>query len=173
MTQRQEQGSFSVSEDLQENVHTSFSTSQSEKWILVMQDVLWVASIAFIVYMGDWNSNLIHVLWKDERIKRTELYLGLLCTLLNVVLILFITTPFLRDVRRADEESEILTASSAPTIIILGLLSFFWLSVALWPIWSFFTLPLLITLFRAPLVTLPYLSIRRFHPEVKTYNRTD
>lgn len=70
MTQRQEQGSFSVSEDLKENVHTSFRTTQSEKWILVMQDVLWVASIAFIVYMGDWNSNLIHVLWKDERIKR-------------------------------------------------------------------------------------------------------
>lgn len=52
MTQRQEQCSFSVSEDLQENVHTSFRTSQSEKWILVIQDVLWVASIAFIVYMG-------------------------------------------------------------------------------------------------------------------------
>lgn len=66
MTRRHKQGSFSESEDLEAN--TPPRIFQPGKWNVV--DLLWFASAAFILYMGDWNSNLISVMWKDERIKR-------------------------------------------------------------------------------------------------------
>lgn len=176
MRQRHSQGYFSGNEDLEDDASSRMCRTpppipRARTWIEVMENVLWLASAAFIIYFGDRNSNFIYVLWKDERIKRIALYLGLLCTLLNLVIILF-TTLFSWDLRRVDEKLELLNPSTAPIITLLGLLSFCLLSFALWPIWSFLTLPLLFTLFMAFMVMLPYLPTWTFHPEAETF-RTD
>ncbi|PQQ20267.1 uncharacterized protein Pyn_15913 [Prunus yedoensis var. nudiflora] len=37
--------------------------------IEIVENVLWLASAAFIVYYGDRKSNLIYLFWHDDRIR--------------------------------------------------------------------------------------------------------
>ncbi|KAJ0031395.1 hypothetical protein Pint_13048 [Pistacia integerrima] len=92
------------------------------------------------------------------------LYLGLLCFGLNVTFF-FYSSMLTWSVRRFDEKWELFSMSALPFVTLLGLVSFCLLSFALWPIWSFLTLPLLFTLFMACMVIFPHSMIGTFRPQ--------
>ncbi|KAJ4953812.1 hypothetical protein NE237_030644 [Protea cynaroides] len=169
MRKRLSQGSSG--DDLEDDACSRFQLpapqiSKSRTWIEVVENVLWIASFAFIIYFGDRHSNLIYLLWRDDRIRRWPLYLGMVGIVLNVG-ILFYTSLLGWGFRKYEEKSDVLTSSAAPVVALLGILSYFLLCIALWPIWSFLTLPLLFSLFMACIVSnncyrrIPPSTIRR------------
>lgn len=185
MRQRHNQGYFSGSDDLERprNSGGYFSTGDDEleddassrtpnrfiptlrraqTWKEVAETVTWLGFAVFIIYYGDRHSNLISIFCWDRRIKRKALYIGLVGVALDLGLILY-STIFSRGPQKLYEKNETL-ASIAPCIIMLGFLSFCLLSFALWPIWSFLSIPLLFTLFMAFLVISPYLLIGPLRP---------
>lgn len=75
MRQRHSQGYASSGDDIEDDACSrfqtmSFHTPKSRTWIEVVENVLWLASAAFIVYYGDKHSNMIYLLWHDGRIRR-------------------------------------------------------------------------------------------------------
>ncbi|XP_021275473.1 uncharacterized protein LOC110410201 [Herrania umbratica] len=174
--QRHSQGYASGNEDLEDDACSrlhplSPATPRTRTWTEILENVLWVGSALFIIYFGDRHSNLIYLLWHDERIRRMPLYLGLVGIGLNIV-IFFYTSMLAWSVRRFDEKWELLSISALPIITLLGLVSFCLLCFALWPIWGFLTLPLLFTLFMAGLVVYPHIMIETFRPQ-NEFCRTD
>ncbi|XP_010254373.1 PREDICTED: transmembrane protein 128 isoform X2 [Nelumbo nucifera] len=176
MRQRYSQGYASSGDDLEDDAcsRTPPPTPllpRARTWVNVMENVLWIASATFIVYFGDRQSNLIYLLWRDDRIRRMPLYLGMACFFLNVG-IFFYTSFVAWGIWKSDEKWEVVTPSAAPAVALLGLFSFCLLSFALWPIWSFLTLPLLFTLFMSCIVVSPYLTIGAFRQQTDVL-RTD
>ncbi|XP_078428843.1 testis- and ovary-specific PAZ domain protein [Wolffia australiana] len=127
---------------------------QESSWTRVLEDVLWILSAVFVVYLGDWHSNLLRILFFDHRIKRGPLYLGLAGVILNVGLVFFTGLP-----ARTSKKIE-LPPSSAPAVALAGIFSFSLISFSLWPIWSFLSIPLLITLLMASMAVWAYLPLR-------------
>ncbi|XP_029121232.1 uncharacterized protein [Elaeis guineensis] len=115
---------------------------RAQTWKQVVETVIWLVFAVFIIYYGDRRSNLISILFWDGRIKRTTLYFGLVGVASDLGLILY-STFFLCGPQKLYEKNEALL-SIAPYIIMLGFLSFCLLSFALWPIWSFLSIPLLL-----------------------------
>lgn len=75
MRQRHSQGYASSGDDLEDDACSRLRPSappipRTRGWIEIVENVLWIASAAFIVYFGDWESNLISLLWHDDRIRR-------------------------------------------------------------------------------------------------------
>lgn len=74
--QRHSQGYSSGGDDLEDDACSRTTTPGSapvpraRTWVEVVENVLWIASAVFIVYFGDWHSNLIYLLWHDGRIRR-------------------------------------------------------------------------------------------------------
>ncbi|CAN6681176.1 unnamed protein product [Malus baccata var. baccata] len=148
MRQRHSQGYASSGDDLEDDACSVMRTSspQSPKvWsrIEIFENVLWLASAAFIVYYGDRKSNLIYLFCHDERIRSMSAW----------------------SVRRFDEKWELASISALPFVTLLGGISFCFFCFALWPIWSFLTLPLLFTLFMAGMVICPYIIIGIFRQQ--------
>ncbi|XP_059431865.1 uncharacterized protein LOC132165359 [Corylus avellana] len=169
MRQRHSQGYASSGDDLEDDAcsrsrPTSPTSMRKRTWIEILENFLWLASAAFIIYYGDRHSNLIYLVWHDERIRRMPLYLGMVGVGLNA-LFFFYSSMSVGSVRRFDEKWELTSISALPFVTLLGLVSFCLFSFALWPIWSFLTLPLLFTLFMACMVTFPYILIGRFRPQ--------
>ncbi|XP_059637989.1 uncharacterized protein LOC132279935 isoform X2 [Cornus florida] len=140
MRQRHSQGYASSGDDLEDDACSRLAPQSPSfpgprSWVEVMEIVLWIASAVFIIYYGDLHYNFIYLLWHDARIRSMSAW----------------------GVRKSSEMWEISSASALPFITILGLISFCLFSFALWPIWSFLTLPLVFTLFMACMVILPYL----------------
>ncbi|KAL5768967.1 hypothetical protein ACOSP7_015518 [Xanthoceras sorbifolium] len=165
MRQRHSQGYASSGDDLEDDACSrpqplSPPTPRTRTWVEILENVLWIASSLFIIYFGDRHYNLIYLLCHDDRIRRLPLYIGLVCVGLNVA-IFFYTSMLAWRVRRFDEKWELSSISALPFVTLLGLVSFCLLSFALWPIWSFLTLPLLFTLFMACMVIFPHLMIGR------------
>ncbi|CAO2841285.1 unnamed protein product [Amaranthus hypochondriacus] len=163
MRQRHSWGYASGGEDLEDDacskpMPTPPSIPRAKTWIEIMENVLWIGSAVFIIYFGDWHSNLIYLLWHDDRIRRIPLYLGFGGVLLSVAYF-FYTSMLTSGVRKSSENWDILGASALPFVTLLGLTSFCLFTWALWPIWSFLTLPLVFTLFMACMVISPYLVI--------------
>ncbi|KAF5482148.1 hypothetical protein F2P56_002739 [Juglans regia] len=176
MRQRHSQGYASSGDDLEDDACSrsrpaSPASPRNRKWIEIMENFLWLASATFIIYYGDGHSNLIYLLWHDGRIRRLPLYLGMVGVGLNIV-IFFYSSMSAWSVRRLDEKWELNSVSALPFVTILGLVSFCLFSFALWPIWSFLTLPLLFTLFMACMVIFPYISTGTFQPQYDMF-RTD
>ncbi|XP_076930579.1 uncharacterized protein LOC143595455 [Bidens hawaiensis] len=140
---------------LQSPVLTTTST-----WNEVFENVAWIVCAGFIVYLGDCQSNLVYVLFNDDRIRRLYMYVGLFGVILNIVYFLY-TSVLALNVRKSSENWEITTTFGLTFVTILGLLSFCLFCFALWPIWSFFTLPLVFTLLMASMVILSNLIIRQ------------
>ncbi|KAJ7956665.1 Transmembrane protein [Quillaja saponaria] len=181
MRQRHSQGYGSSGDDLEDDACSRMRPSSppspsGRTWIEIVENCLWLASAAFIVYFGDRRSNLIYLLWHDGRIRRLPLYLGMIGVGLN--LLIFIYTSILAwSIRRFDEKLElkkweITSIAALPFVTLCGLISFCLFSFALWPIWSFLTLPLLFTLFMACMVIIPYIMIGIFRPNIDEL-RTD
>ncbi|XP_044471251.1 uncharacterized protein LOC123200173 [Mangifera indica] len=169
MRQRHSQGYASSGDDLEDDACSrpnpfSPPTSRPRTWVEILENVLWIASALFIIYYGDRHSNFIYILWHDDRIRRLPLYLGLLCFGLNVAFF-FYSSMLVWRVRRFDEKWELFSMFALPYVTLLGLVSFCLLSYALWPIWSFLTLPLLFTLFMAYMVIFPHSIIGTFRPQ--------
>ncbi|XP_019452321.1 PREDICTED: transmembrane protein 128-like [Lupinus angustifolius] len=146
-------------------------------WIELLGNFLWLASAAFILYFGDHHSNFIYILCHDNRIIRLPLYLGMIGIALNALIFIY-TSILAWSVRRFDEKwglkkLEITSITVLPFAIVSGIVSFCLFSFALWPIWSFLTLPLLFSLFMAFMVVIPYLTFGTFRPQYEEQLRTD
>ncbi|XP_028781409.1 transmembrane protein 128-like [Neltuma alba] len=175
MRQRHSQGYASSGDDLEDDACSRlrpFSPASFEEerrtWIEILENFLWIASAALIVYFGDRDSNLIYLLFHDERIKRLPMYLGMIGIGLNALVFIY-TSILAWSVKRFDEKWglkkwEVTSVAALPFVTAFGLVSFCSFTFALWPIWSFLTLPLLFTLFMACMVITPYLIIGKFHP---------
>lgn len=131
-------------------------SSRLNGWCQRLETLVWLASAVFIIYCGDLRSNFFTLLLRDERIKRTALNLGLLCVACNIGIFLYLSF-WVKDMAKVDDRWDILAPAAIPTATVIGLLAFFLFCLALWPIWSFLTLPLLFTLFMAFLVISPYI----------------
>ncbi|KAF7838686.1 transmembrane protein 128-like [Senna tora] len=181
MRQRHSQGYASSGDDLDDDACSRLPLLSSpltsdggegrttSLWIGALEISLWLASAAFIIYFGDRHSNLIYLLFHDDRIRRLPLYLGMIGIVLNA-LILICTSILSWSVRRFDEKWglrkwEVTSITALPFLTVVGLISFCFFSFALWPIWSFLTLPLLFTLFMACMVITPYLIFGTFRPQ--------
>ncbi|XP_065850868.1 uncharacterized protein [Euphorbia lathyris] len=173
MRQRHSQGYASGGDDLEDDACSRpqlFSQTNPRfwSWVEIVENVLWITSAIFIVYFGDRHSNMIYLLCHDERIRRLPLYLGTVGVGLNMI-IFFYTSIFAWSVRRFDEKWELSSISALPLVTLLGLISFCLFAFALWPIWSFLTLPLLFTLFMACMVIFPHIMIVTFRQQNDTY----
>ncbi|KAG7021808.1 hypothetical protein SDJN02_15536 [Cucurbita argyrosperma subsp. argyrosperma] len=169
MRQRHSQGYASSGDDIEDDACSrfqtmSFQTPKSRTWIEVVENILWLASAAFIVYYGDRYSNMIYLLWHDGRIRRPPLYFGMVGIGLNAVIFIY-TSMSAWSIRRFDEKWELASLSVLPIVTLLGLISFCLLSFALWPIWGFLTIPLLFTMFMAFMVVFPNIMIGKFWPQ--------
>ncbi|KAL6965660.1 hypothetical protein U1Q18_036714 [Sarracenia purpurea var. burkii] len=169
MRQRSSQGYASSGDDLEDDAcskDASFSRSSQKKkwtWIEIMENVLWIASAVFIIYYGDLHSNFIFLLWHDDRIRRIPLYLGMVGVGLNVTFFLY-TSLLAWRLRKSSEKWDVSSTSALPFVTLLGIVSFCLFSFALWPIWSFLTLPLVFTLFMAGMVVVPYMMLGTSRP---------
>ncbi|XP_011006166.1 PREDICTED: uncharacterized protein LOC105112239 isoform X2 [Populus euphratica] len=139
--QRHSQGYASSGDDLEDDACSraqpfSPPNQRVRPWLEIVENVIWIASAIFIIYFGDRRSNLIYLLWHDERIRR-----------------------------RFDEKWELSSISTLPLVTLLGLVSFCLFSFSLWPIWSFLTLPLLFTLFMACMIIFPNIMIGTFRTQ--------
>lgn len=124
-------------------------------WLHRLENLLWIASAAFIVYYGDFRCNLFVLLISDPRIRRAPLILGLAGIVIDLGIFLYVAVR-LRNSKRIEERLEIIAPGAIPPAAMIGLSAFILLSFALWPIWKFLTLPMLFTLFMAFVVVAPY-----------------
>ncbi|CAN1825089.1 hypothetical protein LINPERHAP1_LOCUS31026 [Linum perenne] len=160
--QRHSQGGYgSSSDDLEDDACSRprqnyfFPTPpRPRSWMVIVENMVWIASAIFVVYYGDRHSNFVYLLWHDGRVRRMPLYFGMAGVGFNVLIFLY-TSLFAWSVRRFDEKWELSSLSALPWVTVLGLLSFCLFCIALWPIWSFLTVPLLFTLFMAFMIILP------------------
>lgn len=148
MRQRHSQGYASSGDDLEDDacsrpIPSAPSLPKTRTWIEVVENFLWIASALFIIYYGDRHYNFIFLLWHDDRIRRIPLYMGMLGIGLNVLFFLY-TSMLAWGIRKSNEKWEISSVAALPFITVLGLISFCLFSYALWPIWGFFTLPLVV-----------------------------
>ncbi|KAJ0987910.1 hypothetical protein J5N97_006266 [Dioscorea zingiberensis] len=167
--QRHSQGYATNDEDLEDGVCLETPSSsmpitiRSHAWTDAFQNIIWIVSAAFIVYLGDCNMNLVSLMLWDERIKRMALYLGIVGGFLNLGLILHTVFSLKYSWTSCDKNEA--SPPTAPVVVLLGFFSFCSFSYALWPIWSFLTIPLVITLFMTFLVVSPYLLNVSRHPQ--------
>lgn len=59
-----------LEDDTSSSLLVSFLVQRSRSWAKIIGDVLWIASAAFVVYIGDRSSNFFCLLWGDKRIRR-------------------------------------------------------------------------------------------------------
>ncbi|CAN0900241.1 hypothetical protein LINGRAHAP2_LOCUS20736 [Linum grandiflorum] len=160
--QRHSQGGYGSSgDDLEDDacsrshqLYFSPTPPRTRSWVVILENLVWIASAIFVVYYGDGHSNMVFLLWHDGRVRRVPLYLGMAGVGFNVLIFLY-TSLFAWSVRRFDEKWELSSIAALPWVTVLGLLSFFLFCIALWPIWKIWTLPLLFTLFMAFMIILP------------------
>ncbi|KAI5069929.1 hypothetical protein GOP47_0014272 [Adiantum capillus-veneris] len=126
-------------------------------WRRKLESCLWIASAAFIVYYGDFRTNLVLLLATDNRIHRLWFNLGLMCFMLNTAIMLYVAYR-LHNTEKPEDRLEIVAQGAVPAAAIIGVTAFSLFSYALWPIWSFLTIPMLFTLFMALVVVAPYLA---------------
>ncbi|KAJ8444621.1 hypothetical protein Cgig2_023684 [Carnegiea gigantea] len=120
MRQRHSWGYGSGGEDLEDDACSkpmppAPSIPRAKSWLETMETLLWIASAMFIVYFGDWHSNLIYVLWHDERIRRIPLYLGFVGVFLSAAYFFYTSRPTWC-ARKLTESWEMVGASALPWI---------------------------------------------------------
>ncbi|XP_031099127.1 transmembrane protein 128 [Ipomoea triloba] len=176
MRQRYSQGYFSSGDDLEDDACSRICTESpsfptTRTWVEIVENFLWISSALFIIYYGDRHYNFIYILWHDNRIRRIPLYVGMFAVGLNSLFFLY-TSTLAWGIRKSSEKWEISSAAALPFVTVNGLVSFCLFVYALWPIWSFLTLPLVFTLFMACMVIFPYLVLGTFKPQADML-RTD
>ncbi|KAI3811161.1 hypothetical protein L1987_20878 [Smallanthus sonchifolius] len=126
MRQRYSHGYASSGDDLEDDACSIlqpqspiFPTTRTS-----IENVVWNVSAVFIIYLGDCHSNLIYLLFHDDRIRRLQMYLAVSRVVLNVVYVLC-TGVLALDVRKSSESLEMLTTYSLTFVTILGLIILF------------------------------------------------
>eukprot|EP00250_Pteridium_aquilinum_P001946 c12157_g1_i1 orf=426-1031(+) len=143
------------------NVYRALTSSSSHceaSWSRKLESCLWIASAVFIVYYGDFRTNLVVLLATDSRIHRLSFNLGLACFILNIAIFLYLAYQIHNADKSEDKLVILAPAGTIPAATIIGMIAFVLFSYALWPIWRFLTLPMLFTLFMALVVVAPYLA---------------
>eukprot|EP00250_Pteridium_aquilinum_P006589 c16478_g1_i2 orf=540-1193(-) len=130
-------------------------------WRHRVEDCLWLASAFFILYYGDFHSDFFTLLANDARVHRTPLHMGLACLMLDCCMVMLYIALSLQ----AQEKSRLQAPGVIQAVTMLGSLAFILMSIALWPIWSFLTIPMLFTLFMAFTVVAlhiigPYMKVK-------------
>ncbi|KAL5729542.1 hypothetical protein ACHQM5_002480 [Ranunculus cassubicifolius] len=175
MRQRHSQGYASSGDDLEDDACSRPPPPppihRARTWTELAENLLWIASAFFIIYYGDRNSNFIYVLCHDHRITRPALYFGMVGVFLNVGIFSYMNL-LAWGIRKTDEKLEMIAPSVAPLVTMVGIVSFCLFSIALWPIWSFLSLPLLFTLFMACMVISPYMMFGKLRQPIDVF-RTD
>ncbi|XP_047311725.1 uncharacterized protein LOC124915111 [Impatiens glandulifera] len=159
MRQRHSHGYSSGGEDLEDDASSRLRPQPpliqlTRSWTEIIENIVWIVSTTFILFYGDGNFNFLFLLCHDHRIKRVELYIGMGGVMLNAIFI-FLAWNF----RKSGEKWDVSNSSALPYVVMIGVISFCLLSFALWPIWSFLTLPLLFTLLITGVVTVPYIVL--------------
>ncbi|KAK8939564.1 hypothetical protein KSP40_PGU012845 [Platanthera guangdongensis] len=177
--QRCGQGYASSGDDFEDDACSPLTGSSSsslpvvrraQSWPDVLENVIWLVSAAFIFYFGDSRQGFLRVLWSDSRINRKAFHLGLVALIVDIGLT-SCTLLLAKGSKIHCDKNEALR-TIAPLLTLLGLASFCLLSYGLWPIWGFLTIALLLTLFMASMVVLPYLLFGRLRSPSSTI-RTD
>ncbi|GAA0149093.1 hypothetical protein Leryth_012533 [Lithospermum erythrorhizon] len=173
---RHSQGYASGGEDLEDDASSrppsqAFTIPRTRTWVDILENILWIGSAMLFIYYGDGNSNLVFLLCLDNRIRSIPLYIGILGVSLNVSYFLY-SSMIAWGFKKYSEKWEVSSTAALPYITMLGLLSFCLFCFALWPIWSFLTLPLVFTLFMACMVVVPYLVFGTFKTQPELL-RTD
>lgn len=75
MRQRHSQGYASSGDDLEDDACSRIRSQSpafpvTRTWVEVLENVIWIAFAVLIIYLGDWHSNLIYILFHDGRIRR-------------------------------------------------------------------------------------------------------
>ncbi|KAI5057112.1 hypothetical protein GOP47_0027127 [Adiantum capillus-veneris] len=156
--------------------------SASWKWRGIAEDCLWLASAAFILYYGDFRSDFFSLLANDGRVLRTPLHMGLACLMMDVCVVMLYLARIMRTwtiVLQQEQSFEnnvwyyIVNAKECMqevhevdpsallqvAVVAIGSTAFILMCIALWPIWSFLTIPMLFTLLMALTVVAPYVYI--------------
>ncbi|KAH7278388.1 hypothetical protein KP509_38G039000 [Ceratopteris richardii] len=131
------------------------SSCCEEPWRHKLESFLWIASAAFIIYYGDFRTNFLFLLATDSRIHRLSFNSGMICFMLNALIMLYCAYRL----HKCDKVQDKLTIVGQGTIsvaTILGVMTFTLFAHAFWPIWRFLTIPMLVTLFMAIVVIAPY-----------------
>ncbi|GAA0147932.1 hypothetical protein LIER_07511 [Lithospermum erythrorhizon] len=147
-----------------------FAVSRPRTWVEISENILWIGSSIVFIYYGDGKSNLFFILCIDDRIPRVPLNIGIFCVSLNVLYFLYISM-IAWGSRKHSEKFEVSSTAALPYLTVFGLLSFCLFCLALWPIWSFLTLPLVFTLFMAFMVIVPYMVLGTFKPQAELLRR--
>ncbi|KAJ4808759.1 testis- and ovary-specific PAZ domain protein [Rhynchospora pubera] len=135
-----------------------------------LEDLLWVAHAIFIIYLGDCQTNLVSILLWDPRIHRRAVLLGLFGASFNVGFILYSVLssssrpkfhekhelPNIETPELMGEKPEIFLKITR-SLVLMGISTFCLLLYALWPIWSFLSILLLISLLMSSIAIIPYL----------------
>ncbi|KAJ1691267.1 hypothetical protein LUZ63_015422 [Rhynchospora breviuscula] len=135
-----------------------------------IEDLLWVVLAIFIVYLGDCQTNLVSILVWDPRIHRRAVLLGLFGASFNVGSILYSVVssssrqkfrdkhelPNIEAPEFMGEKPEIFLKITR-SLVLMGISTFCLLLYALWPIWSFLSILLLISLLMSSIAIIPYL----------------
>lgn len=162
--QQQQLGLPHVAEHTLDYIHlyrtlSSSSSHCDTSWRRNLESCLWIASAAFIVYCGDFHTNLVVLLATDSRVHRVPLNLGVTCFIMDIAILLYLVFKVHNVSKSEDKDKLVIVAPGAvPAATILGVTAFVLFCCALWPIWRFLTLPMLFTLFMALVVMVPYLA---------------
>ncbi|KAH7426328.1 hypothetical protein KP509_11G096200 [Ceratopteris richardii] len=143
-------------------------------WRHKLEDCLWLASAAFILYYGDLQHDFFTILANDARVLRIPLHVGAVCFMVDIcIVMIYITMNSHRDLRLTFSEAELHDSYNLygdaiiliqahtfvqVTVMALGSLAFALMCYSLWPIWSFLTIPMLFTLLMAFTVVAPYIA---------------
>jgi hypothetical protein len=129
------------------------SSSSKPRWLQRAERVGWLAAASSVMYHGDSTSSLLSLMMHDPRPRSACLACAGVCalgaTLIGSFLVYWL--PLIRRDYRDWEES---APWAIPTATALGVASFVSWLVAMWPVYGFLTLPVLILLFNGFVVFL-------------------
>ncbi|XP_022027354.1 uncharacterized protein LOC110928634 isoform X3 [Helianthus annuus] len=91
MRQRHSQGYASSGDDLEDDACSRIRPKfpETRTWTEVLENVLWFVSASLIIYLGDWHSNLIYILFHDARIRSFCFALWPIWSFLTLPLVFF------------------------------------------------------------------------------------
>lgn len=132
------------------------SQTATSEWRTLAENILWLAAALFILVYGDSRTDFLTLIFTDPRIRRLPFNLALACLVVNTGIFLYLAI-WLRHVFKNSANWDVVAPHAIPTATIVGVVATFLFSLALWPVWSFLTLPLLFTLFMAFVIVASYL----------------
>jgi len=130
----------------------SIRLKKRTKWEIIA----WLSVGAVLMWYGDGKRWFLDAVLRDPRVYKRPLFVGTICCITNFFIFLYLCV-WVRHVQRSLEDFEIVAPGAVPTATILGFLAFILFSVALWPVWNVFIVPILYVFFMDLLMISPIL----------------